>query len=57
MTLNKIRYNPAASTFLSVFGLALKRSRTQNVLLHIEYMPEAGESGILPQSKGKVKDR
>jgi hypothetical protein len=36
MNLKEIRYKPATSTFLSVVGLALKSSHTQNMLLHIE---------------------
>jgi hypothetical protein len=36
MTLNEICYNPATSTLLSAVGLALKNSRTQNMLLRIE---------------------
>jgi hypothetical protein len=36
MTLNDIRYNPATLTSLSAVGLALKSSRTQNMLLRIE---------------------
>jgi hypothetical protein len=35
MTLNEIRYNPATSTFLSVFDIALRSSHTQNMLLCI----------------------
>jgi hypothetical protein len=36
VTLNEIYYNPATSTFLSVVGLALKCSHTQNMLLCID---------------------
>jgi hypothetical protein len=36
MTLNEIRYNPATSNVLSVVGLVLKSSHTQNMLLQIE---------------------
>ena len=36
MTLNEIRYNPAASTFLLVVGLALKSPHTHSMLLRIE---------------------
>jgi hypothetical protein len=37
MTLNEIRYKSATSIFLSVVGLALKSSHTQNMLLHIAF--------------------
>ena len=36
MTLNEIRYNPAASTFLLVVRLALKSPHTHSMLLRIE---------------------
>ena len=36
MTLNEIRYNPAASTFLLVVGLALKSPYMHGMLLRIE---------------------
>ena len=36
MTLNEIRYNPAASTFLLVVDLALKSPHTHSMLLRIE---------------------
>jgi hypothetical protein len=36
VTLNEINDNPATSTVLSVVGLALKNSHTQNMLLCIE---------------------
>ena len=36
MTLNEIRYNPAASTFLLVVGLALKSPHTHSMFLRIE---------------------
>ena len=36
MTLNEIRYNPAASTFLLEVGLALKSPHTHSMLLRIE---------------------
>jgi hypothetical protein len=52
MTLNKIRYNPAAST-LSVADFTLKSSHTQSILLRIE-STYAGESGILLHRKGKL---
>ena len=36
MTLNEIRYNPAASNFLLLVGLALKSPHTHSMLLRIE---------------------
>ena len=36
ITLNEIRYNPAASSFMLVVGLALKSPHTHSMLLRIE---------------------
>jgi hypothetical protein len=55
MTFNKIHYNLATSTSLSVVGLVLKSFCTRNMLLRIEstgrYTPLACESGRLQHAR------